>query len=314
MKHSNHIRTVLLMTYLLTGIMFSQKAFPQQEPRYSQYMYNVITVNPAYAGTQDALSMVFLSRLQWTGLEGAPRTHNFALHTPVSNYNMGLGLSMVADDYGPVSNLFVNIHYAYRVRITSNTILSMGLNAGVYNYHVGLSSLNVDGADPAFSNDLEQKFIPNVGFGLYLYSPRFYVAASSPRLFQTSLENDNSDMQVLTLQRHYFVMGGYNIELNPQFILKPSFITRITEGAPFSADITIRCLYQKSYGIGFSYRPDENLALLANLQITPRLMIGYAYDFPQSELRTLSSGSHEMVIQFSLTKTPKENVISPRDF
>ncbi|MGQ1889254.1 PorP/SprF family type IX secretion system membrane protein [Thermophagus sp. OGC60D27] len=314
MKHSNHIRTVLLLTYLLTGFMFSQKAFPQQEPKYTQYMYNIITVNPAYAGTQDALSMVFLSRLQWTGLEGAPRTHNFALHAPVRNHTMGLGFSVVADDYGPVSNFFLNIHYAYRVRITAKTILSMGLNGGVYNYHVGLSSLNVDGTDPAFSSDLEQKFIPNAGFGLYLYSPQFYVAASSPRLFQMPLENDNSEMQVLTLQRHFFIMGGYHIELNPQFILKPSFITRITEGAPFSTDITIRCLYKKAYGIGFSYRPDENLALLASLQVNARLMIGYAYDFPQSELRTLSNGSHEMVIHFSLTKTPKEKVISPRDF
>lgn len=313
MKQLNHIRSGLLLSYLLAGLIFPDKVFSQQEPQYTQYMHNHLTVNPAVAGTNDVLRFGLLSRLQWTGLEGAPHTYNFNLDTPVRNYKMGLGLSIVADDYGPVSNLFLNLHYAYRVNITSKIILSMGINGGIYNYHVGLTDLDVETPDPAFSGDIEQQYIPNAGAGFYLYSPNFFVGASFPRMFQTTIKNDNAEVAAQTLHRHFYFMGGYNIKINSQVILEPSIATRITEGSPFSADITIRGLYQNTYGIGFSYRPEESLALMASLQISDRLMIGYAYDFPQSELRTFSDGSHEMVILFSLTKIAREKIISPRD-
>ncbi|WP_245531765.1 PorP/SprF family type IX secretion system membrane protein [Anaerophaga thermohalophila] len=315
MKISAHIKTYISFALMLVGFLFTQKTFSQQEPMYTQYMHNIITINPAYTGTRDALSMVLLSRLQWVGLDGAPRTHNFAAHTPLNDHTMGLGLSLVSDEYGPVNNLFLNFSYAYRVNITEKTILSMGLNGGLYNYHVGLSSLNVDETDPSFSKDLEQKFIPNAGFGLYLYSPKYYAGVSLPRLFQTELGNNNSpEEQMHTLKRHFFVMAGFDVNVGSQMVLKPSFITRIVEGAPFSADITARLLLRETYEAGVSYRPDESLSLLVGMHINPQLLIGYAYDFSSADMRPFNNGSHEIVVSYEFGKTTKEKVVSPRNF
>lgn len=314
MKHSKHICSILLLISLLSGLLISPKAFSQQEPQYTQYMHNILTVNPAYAGTGDALNMVLLSRMQWTGLDGAPQTHNFSLHTPIRKYKMGLGFSIVSDDYGPVNNLFLNVDYAYHVNIMPKTILSMGLNGGLYNYHIGLSSLNTENPDPAFAQDIDQKFIPNAGVGLYLYSPKFFAGASFPRLFQTALDEEQDRESAFTLQRHFFFMAGYNIDIAPQLIIKPSLITRITEGAPFSADFTARFVFQNTYTVGLSYRTDDSFAAMAGLQLNKQLMVGYAYDISQKELNSFSNGSHELVIHFNLVKTPKEKVVSPRNF
>ncbi|MFW5753577.1 MAG: type IX secretion system membrane protein PorP/SprF [Marinilabiliaceae bacterium] len=299
-------------------ILFSpafQKIFAQQEPQYTQYMFNTVSVNPAYAGTRDALNVLLLSRLQWVGIEGAPRTHDFTAHTPISQYKMGVGLSLVSDSYGPVSNQYLNINYAYRVNITENTVLSMGIKGGIYNYHVNLTGLNFGEGDAYINENPEQKFLPNAGMGLYLFSDRYYVGASVPRLIQTELNGEQMTPGTLgELKRHYYLMGGMVFNLSSNLKFKPSIINRIVEGAPTSTDFTAQFLISDTYWAGATYRHDEAAALLAAMQVNNQLMIGYSYDFQLSELSTFNNGSHEIVISFDFADFTREKVVSPRHF
>ncbi len=288
----------------------------QQEPLYTQYMFNTVSVNPAYAGTRNAMNILLLSRIQWAGLDGAPRTYNLTMHTPLNNYKMGLGFSIVKDTYGPVENTYFNFNYAYRINVSENTILSMGIKGGVYNYYVALNDVFVqNGSDASFSGNYDKKLQPNAGMGLYLYSNKWYAGFSIPKLIQTDLSgNQVTASNVSDLRRHYFVMAGYVFDVNNDLKFKPSFINKVVEGAPPSTDITGQFLYKNAYWLGVTYRIGDALALIANVQLNKQLMIGYSYDFSVSKLATYNNGSHEIVISYDLDGFLKNKVISPRYF
>ncbi len=293
------------------------KAKAQQEPLYTQYMFNTVSVNPAYAGTRNAMNILAISRLQWAGLEGAPRTHNITMHTPLNNYKMGVGFSIVSDQIGPVNNFYFNFNYAYRINLTEKMVLSMGVKGGIYNYKVGLNELNVGGnnTDASFSGNMEQKFQPNAGAGLYLYSDKWYAGFSIPKLIQTDLSGERTTASNLgSLKRHYFFMAGYVFDLNQDFKLKPSFINKVVEGAPPSTDVTAQVLYLNKYWIGATYRFGDALAFLANIQLNKQLMVGYSYDFSVSNLNSYNNGSHEILISYDFDGFLKKKVISPRFF
>ena len=306
-------RFILIMIILfLPGF---QKVFAQQEPQYTQYMFNTVSVNPAYAGTREALNVLLLSRLQWVGMEGAPRTYDFTIHTPISKYKMGIGFSLVSDSYGPVSNQYLNLSYAYRVNITEKTILSMGIKGGIYNYHVNLTGLNFGESGAYINENPEQKFLPNAGMGLYLFSDSYYVGASVPRLIQTELNGEQMTAGTLgDLKRHYYLMGGLVFDLSSELKLKPSIINRFVEGAPASTDLTAQLIIRDTYWAGVTYRYNEATALLASVQVSNQLMIGYSFDFQQSELSTFNNGSHEIVISFDFAGFTRDKLVSPRHF
>lgn len=304
----------ILLALLLSASGF-QTTSAQQEPQYTQYMFNTVSVNPAYTGTREALNVLLLSRLQWMGIEGAPRTYDFTIHSPISNYQMGIGLSLVSDSYGPVSNQYLNLNYAYHVNITEKTVLSMGIKGGIYNYHVNLTGLNFGEARPYINENPEQKFLPNAGMGLYLFSDRYYVGASVPRIIQTELDGEQITPGTLgDLERHYYLMGGLVFDLSSDLKLKPSMINRIVEGAPLSTDFTAQLLIRDTYWAGATYRHDEAVALLASVQISNQLMVGYSYDFQLTELGTFNTGSHEIVISYDFKGFTREKLVSPRYF
>lgn len=312
---TNKMKTLLLLIIIILSSPGLQKIFAQQEPQYTQYMFNTVSVNPAYAGTREALNVLLLSRLQWIGMEGAPRTYDFTVHTPITKYKMGLGLSLVSDSYGPVSNQYLNLSYAYRINITEKTVLSMGIKGGIYNYHVNLTGLNFGEADAYINENPEQKFLPNAGMGLYLFSDRYYAGASVPRLIQTDLNGEQTTAGTLgDLKRHYYFMGGLIFDLSSELVLKPSIINRFVEGAQSSTDFTTQLLIRDTYWAGVSYRYDEAIALLAGVQVNNQLMFGYSYDFQQSELSTFNNGSHEIVISYDFAGFTREKVVSPRYF
>ncbi|PWE00288.1 hypothetical protein DDZ16_04930 [Marinilabilia rubra] len=297
--------------------LFPSETKAQQEPQYTQYMFNPVSVNPAYAGTRNALNMLFLSRLQWSGMEGAPRTYDFTVHTPLNNYKMGLGLSVISDNYGPVKNLYINVSYSYRVNISESMMLSMGIKGGVYNYHVGLADLytGIAEADPAFSKDIEQSFKPNAGFGIYLYTDDFYFGASAPKLIETKLNGDQTTTSTVgDLKRHFYLMTGAVFDLGPEVRFKPSVITRMVEGAPFSADAAAQFLFKERFWAGGSYRLEDAVAILAGFQINNQLMVGYSYDIPISDLQPFNNGSHEIVISYDFDQFVKDKLASPRFF
>ncbi|TAJ08182.1 type IX secretion system membrane protein PorP/SprF [Marinilabiliaceae bacterium JC017] len=289
----------------------------QQEPLYTQYMFNTVSVNPAYAGTRDAMNLLFLSRLQWSGLDGAPKTNTFSMHSPLNNYNMGVGFSVVSDKIGPVNNYYINLNYAYRVNLTDKMILSMGIKGGIYNYYVGLNDIPLnENGDPAFAGDLEKRLQPNVGAGLYLYTDKFYVGVSVPKLIQTDIGNEvKSGTSVLgELKRHYFIMGGYVFDLNHEFKLKSSLINKMVEGAPPSTDITAQMIYKDTYWLGATYRVGDAVAFLADIQINKQLIVGYSYDFSVSRLAGYNHGSHEIMISYDFDGFLKKKTKSLRHF
>ncbi len=309
------IKRVVLVALLIWGLSQAEvKA--QQEPLYTQYMFNTVSVNPAYAGTRNAMNVLLLSRLQWAGLDGAPRTYNLTMHTPLNNYKMGLGFSIVKDTYGPVDNTYFNFNYAYRVNVSKKTILSMGIKGGIYNYYVGLNDVFVqNGSDASFSGNYDKKLQPNAGMGLYLYSKKWYAGFSIPKLIQTDLSGDQmTTSNVSDLRRHYFVMAGYVFDINNDLKFKPSFINKVVEGAPPSTDITGQFLYKNAYWLGASYRIGDAVALIANVQLNKQLMVGYSYDFSVSNLATYNNGSHEIIISYDFDGFLKNKVISPRYF
>ncbi len=288
----------------------------QQEPLYTQYMFNTVSVNPAYAGTRNAMNILALSRLQWAGLEGAPRTNSLTMHTPINNYKMGVGFSIVSDKIGPVNNFYFNFNYAYRVNLTEKMVLSMGIKGGIYNYKAGLDDLNVgSGTDASFNGNVEQKWQPNAGAGLYLYSDKWYAGFSIPKLIQTDLSgNQTTASNLSSLKRHYFLMAGYVFDINQDFKFKPSFINKVVEGAPPSTDVTAQVLYLNKYWLGATYRFGDALAFLANIQLNRQLMVGYSYDFSVSSLNHYNNGSHEIIISYDFDGFLKKKVISPRFF
>lgn len=300
----------LLLIFIGVG-----QSFAQQEPLYTQYMFNTVSVNPGYAGTRNAMNVLLLTRNQWAGLDGAPQTNTFTLHTPVNNYKMGLGVSVIDDSYGPVDHLYFNINYAYRVKLSEKLTLSMGLKGGFYNYHVNLTDLPIDDPDVAFGFNIRKKVQPNAGIGFYLYGDRFYTGFSVPKLIETNISREMASSEFFgEVERHIFFMGGYVFNLNRDLKLKPSFITKAVEGAPLSVDLTTQLLIKDKLWLGASYRFDDAAALLASFQISKQLMLGYSYDMSVSNLNSFNNGSHEIVISYDFDGFMRKKVESPRYF
>jgi type IX secretion system PorP/SprF family membrane protein len=309
MKKVVLIVSVILLAFGTTSL----KA--QQEPQYTQYMFNMMSVNPAYAGTREALNALMISRLQWVGVEGAPRSHTFALHTPFKDKSMGLGASVIADNIGPVTNTYININYAYRVNLNENMTLSLGLKGGIYNYYAGLSEVQLNESDNAFSSDFKKSFQPNLGAGAYLYTNDYYVGFSVPKLIKTELESvGTGDEYESELKLHYFLTAGYVFELNSEWKLKPSILNKIVERAPPSLDITAQALYMDKFWFGTTYRVGDAIALLFEIQVNRQLVVGYSYDYTLSGMSKVSNGSHEILISYDFAGFSNDKVKSPRYF
>lgn len=302
-----HLKSFSLGLIILFIGLSNLKA--QQEPMFTQYMFDPITLNPALAGTTDALNVNTLTRLQWVGLEGSPKTFSLSSHMPVSGRNIGIGVTLLTDKVGPVNNTFFTLNYAYLLKVNERLTLSMGLKGGITSYKVGLTDLNIiDQEDPQFEKN-EKKISPNLGFGFYLFEDRYFVGFSVPKLIQTSVDEEyaTDDNQ---LKRHYFIVGGYNYQLNSEWELKPSLLTKIVAGAPASNDITIQALYSKLVGGGVMYRVGDALGFFAYGKVYKELNIGYGYEYSLNKLSGVNSGTHEIRITYDFdVSNPKRRKI-----
>lgn len=303
---------LVLIVSLITLVREESKA--QQEPQYTQYMFNMMSVNPAYAGTREAMNALLLSRWQWVGVDGAPTSHTFALHTPINNKKIGVGASVIADNIGPVTNTYVNLNYAHRIPLSEQITLSLGLKGGIYNYHVGLSSLELNEIDDNFQQDYKNNFQPNIGAGAYLYTKDYYVGFSVPKMIKTNLEDVGVDDIPTELKRHYFFSAGYVFKLDSKWKLKPSIINKMVEGAPPSLDITAQALYRDRFWFGTTYRVGDALAFLVEVQANRQLIVGYSYDYTLSGMSSVSDGSHEILISYDFAGFSNDKVKSPRYF
>lgn len=291
----------------------------QQAPMYTHYMYNTLVVNPAYAGSRDALTITALHRSQWVDFKGAPITHTITAHAPLRNENIGLGLSVLNDKIGPSNNTAVFAYYAFIMKLNEESKLSLGLSAGLNIYQARLNSLLLDQqADPSFLTNIKNRITPNFGFGAYYSRERFYAGISVPNLLQNSNADINQyggDITIEKEQRHYFFIAGGVIPLSENVQFKPTTLIKVTFAAPIEADLTASFILMKRLLIGAMYRTGDAWGGLAGFDITEQFHFGYSYDFSVG-LRTnvYNKGSHELILRYDILSPNQQQIHSPRNF
>lgn len=301
----------LSLLVLLLVVLCAEFATAQQDPQYTQYMYNMNVVNPAYAGSKESLSLTALYRNQWSGFEDAPVTFTFSAHSPISD-KIGLGLSAIKDELGPISETNVFADFSYTLQLGASTKLALGIKGGVTFHDVGLVDLALqDPGDPFFSQDINSTY-PNAGAGAFLYGDKFYLGLSVPNLLK-SVHLDENGVKYGSETNHFFATAGYVFQVTDNFKLKPSVMVKSAFDAPLSYDGNLNALFYEKFELGASYRLDDSFSGLVGFQVTPNIRIGYAYDSVTSEIKTVADASHEVILTFDLF-FKKRTLRSPRYF
>lgn len=299
--------------------LLSLSATAQQDPHYTQYMYNMNIINPAYAGSKENLSMGLLYRKQWVDIQGAPETFTFSGHTPVGK-NVGIGLSAISDKIGPVNEQNLYADFSYTLNLGGEHKLAFGIKAGATFHKVGLFSDIGNGFvpqpnDPAFSENIDNVYL-NFGSGLFYYTDRYYVAFSVPNMFKAKhldIRQNGQEREFGSETQHYFLTGGYVFDLSPNVKFKPFAMLKTAFGAPSSVDVSTNFLFNERFEVGATYRLEDSFGAMVNFAITPNIRIGYAYDHIVSDLRVTTPASHEIIMLFDLN-FPKKVSRSPRFF
>jgi type IX secretion system PorP/SprF family membrane protein len=302
-------KTLLIAT--LCSMVLAVKSVAQQNIQFTQYMFNGLVINPAYAGADEALSLTFIQRSQWTGIENAPNTQTLTAHTLFKKKQVGLGLILVNDEIGIHKNLNVLSSYAYHLRVGKESYLSMGLQAGIKSIRSDYASLiNSSGNDPAIYDALTSRTFFDFGAGLYFRSPRFHAGISAPQLIPQQF-SVNDTLSVSLSKANLLVFSKYRFSLDDKIDLEPSMMIKYMNGVPLSFDINLNMIYRKVLTLGLSYRKNESIDFLMKAQATPQLQVGYSYDHPFGTVARVSNGSHELMVQYVFRYVEK-NVTSPR--
>ncbi|UXX78948.1 type IX secretion system membrane protein PorP/SprF [Reichenbachiella carrageenanivorans] len=312
-------KNTIQAAFLLAITLLSTVSLAQQQGMFTQYMFNGLAINPAYAGSHETLSLTALTRYQWVGIDGAPNTQSFSAHAPIKKEQIALGLQLFNDDIGVSKTFNMFAAAAYRINFDKTT-LSLGLQLGFSSYKSNVSTLNPiwDNNDIALSEDVREPFKPNMGTGAYYYGDRFYLGLSLPTLFNATINSFEIEDTGLTYEsgtsrRHVFLTGGYVFDLGHHFKLKPSGLIKYVAGAPIQMDINLNLLIDEVIWVGTSYRSGESLDFLLELQLTSSLRFGYAYDYILNDINMISSGSHELMLNYRI-EFKKDRVTSPRYF
>ncbi|MEZ4798892.1 MAG: type IX secretion system membrane protein PorP/SprF [Flavobacteriales bacterium] len=295
-------------------ILASTKLSAQQDPQFSQYMFNILSINPAYAGSADRISAVGIHRSQWVKFEGAPITQTVSIHSPLKKESISIGGSVINDKHGPVSQTAIFADISYRIFMPKSK-LAFGLKTGVNLYSANLLDLNpyLEG-DQAFMANISSKPLPNFGFGAMWYSQRWYVGVSTPRLLQNKLlTSDLPDYTNNKEKSHFFLIAGYVWDLNYYVKFKPTILLKAVNGAPPGADVTANFMFFDKFWLGAMYRWNDAVGALVQYEIKNKLKFGYAYDYVTSDIGRYTTGSHEVMIGYDFGKGNKGDV-SPRYF
>ncbi len=304
----------LIKHYILAIALFSCTiTVAQQLPQFTQYMYNTISVNPAYAGSREALSIVGLHRSQWVGFKGGPITQTLSIHTPLRNDRIGVGLSFIEDDLGPENFTYVYGDFSYSIPTGVNGKLAFGLKAGFTQYSLDADFRQAESFDPSIYG-IEDRWTPNIGLGAYWSTDRVYFGLSTPRVLNTD-RNKEEGFEALDRLSYYFT-GGFVIDLSKTIKLKPAALVKATNGAPVSYDFTANFLFNEKFWLGGSYRLNEQTAAIggiADFQVSRQLRIGYAYEKPLSDIASYTTGTHEILLIYEF-KFLSSKLKSPRYF
>jgi len=293
-------------------------AFSQQDAMYTHYMYNTLAINPAYAGTRDALTVTALHRSQWLDFPGAPVTQTITMHSPIVNKKIGVGLSAVNDRLGPTRITSMFGDFAYHLTLNEKSKLSLGLKAGMNLFTADLTQLQTtQTGDVSFSSDIQSKILPNFGFGTYYSRERFYAGVSLPKLVQNDFLSNtiSGTTNLFSEQRHYFLIAGTMLDLNQDWKLHPSSFLKITSGAPVELDVTTQFVYNNKITFGAMYRTGDAAGILFGYNLLEQLQAGYSFDWSfLNSTHKYNSGSHEIVLRYDFIYKHEDKIKSPRYF
>ena len=287
--------------------------YAQQDPQYTQYMYNTMSVNPAYAGSNGHTIISLLGRSQWVGVDGAPDTQTLSYDTPLGYRGIGLGVNLANDRIGPAREIFLDINVSYRVRTSDKGNLSFGLKLGGRHLNIDWErGLIQDREDKSLEGNIN-RFLPTIGGGIYYYTDNWYLGGAVPNIIRTEHYDDAANGGDIAEERmHFFFIGGYVFNLNDNIKFKPAFLTKVVSGTPLSLDVSANFLFNQKLTIGAAWRWDDSISALLGVQATEKLYVGFAYDLTTSNYSNYNSGTYELMIKWEIFKVLA--IKSPRFF
>jgi type IX secretion system PorP/SprF family membrane protein len=317
-QNNKIMKTIKKKIFVTCLVLLSISLNAQQIPMFTHYMNNTLMVNPAYAGSRDALSITTLHRSQWVGFNDAPMTQTLSMHTPLRNERIGIGLSILNDKIGPTNNTSIFFNYAYIMKLSEKSKLSLGMSVGGSMFQANLNSINLDQQnDPAFQNNINNHLSPNFGFGVYYSREKFYAGLSTPMLLQNSYSGalDGNNVLVGKDQRHYFFIAGALINLSPDIAFKPTTLVKVTAVAPAQIDLTTSFIFMEKFLVGAMFRSGDAFGGLVGFNFSEQLHFGYSYDWSYG-LKTAkyNQGSHEIMLRYDFIFSNKKQIHSPRYF
>ncbi|WBX77397.1 type IX secretion system membrane protein PorP/SprF [Tenacibaculum ovolyticum] len=299
--------TIVLILCVISGIN------AQQDPQYTQYMYNTMSVNPAYAGSNGHSIINLLGRTQWVGLDGAPNTQTLSYDTPLGYSGVGLGINLTNDRIGPANEIFLDINGSYTIRTSDEGNLAFGLKLGGRHLNVDWNKGRVRNRDDKKLEGNINKFLPTVGAGMYYYTSKWYLGAAIPNLISTDhYEDSNNGGDVAEERLHLFLIGGYVFDLNESIKFKPAVLAKVVNGAPLSIDVSANFLFNEKFTAGLAWRWDDSISALLGFQASKNLNIGFAYDLTTSNYSNYNSGTYELMLRYEMFK--EQTMKSPRFF
>jgi type IX secretion system PorP/SprF family membrane protein len=305
---------------IIALIFLATMSYGQQEAMFTHYSFNTLAVNPAYAGSRDALTFTALHRSQWVGFDGAPTTQTLTFHSPVFHDEVGLGLSVLNDRIGPMNTTSLYVDFAYKFNVSEKGKLALGLKGGVNMLQGVLTNLSTDqDNDAAFQNNIQSQLLPNFGFGMFYYTTKWYVGLSAPKLLENDYQTNTTTGNVYagSEKRHFYMIGGvvFNLEQTGKVKLRPTTFIKITEGAPIEADLTGMFIFDDKVEIGAMFRTGDAFGVLLEYNFTNQLRFGYSFDwsFTNTTMK-YNGGSHEVMVRYDFIYKDKGRIDSPRYF
>lgn len=307
------MKSISILVCIL-GICLITNVHAQQDPQFTQYMFNTLSVNPAYAGSRGHAVITALGRTQWVGFEGAPDTQNLSYDTPIGYSRLGLGLNLVNDKIGPSHEIYFDGNLSYTVETGELGNLAFGLRLGGRILNIDWTKGRLVKDEALFATNINGKFLPTIGAGIYYHEPEWYIGLSVPNFIRTEHYDKNLASTTTTAveRMHFFLITGYVFELNENIKFKPAALAKIVSGAPLSLDVSANFLFNDKFRAGVSWRWGDSMSALLGFQATDSLLIGYAYDLTTSNYNVTNSGTHEVMIRYDIFKEYKFK--SPRFF
>ena len=313
LKETNNMKSIL--SVLLVGLcaLTLSNVQAQQDPHYTQYMYNTMSVNPAYVGSRGHTTITALGRTQWVGFEGAPDTQTLSYDTPIGLRGLGLGFNLVNDNIGPSHEIYLDSNLSYTIDTGEDGNLAFGLKLGARLLNIDWSEGNIfDASDENFEN-VRNKFLPTIGAGIYYYKPKWYLGLAVPNFLGSEHYNaDNPIGEVAVERMHFFLIAGYVFNLSDNIKFKPAALAKAVSGAPLSIDVSGNFMFYEKFIAGLAWRWDDAISLLLGFQATDAFYLGYAYDLTTSNYRVANSGTHEIMLRYEIFR--EKRLISPRFF